>query len=431
MVGLTLAETRMSRFFQYLTFVILAAVTLSGAGCRRGPSEFILTSVIADSVELNTSGETILASVNPIIVATFNSDVDPGTVETSAISLIQEFDGSLIDITITTLGAVITINLNQELLPGTLYKLEFTDDLGSIDGIAFNTVTYSFSTPGTFAPKGALAHWMFEGNADEQSGTFNPAPDGIIAITYGPSRNAGAGLAAIFDGDRSIIEIPNGDALMNTSNFTLSFWVKTDSDGHTDASGNPAGYLVMGLGAFFGFQFEISADFSSCNLVARFDVQDQVSVSSDLLFIGDGKIRDNGGWIGTEYCKNLTGSKGVAGLLKDKWAQVVCMYESSSRRSSLFINGEKMIVNNFNLWPEGDDRHFITGLKYDGAEPLTFNELAFGFMQSRGGSILDTDPRYGYDFITSNHFKGLLDDVRIYHRTLTEMEIRHMYDSEK
>ena len=53
---------------------------------------------------------------------------------------------------------------------------------------------------------------------------------------------------------------------MNSNDFTICFWVKTDSEGHLDASGNPKGHFVMGLGAFFGFQYEILVAMMGLNL---------------------------------------------------------------------------------------------------------------------------------------------------------------------
>jgi hypothetical protein len=43
----------------------------------------------------------------------------------------------------------------------------------------------------------------------------------------------------------------------------------------------------------------------------------------------------------------------------------------------------------------------------------------------------DNEPWGGYDFPGANHFKGQLDDVRIYHKVLSPVEIQLMYDSEK
>ena len=59
------------------------------------------------------------------------------------------------------------------------------------------------------------------------------------------------------------------------------------------------------------------------------------------------------------------------------------------------------------------------------------NELAFGFIQSRGGTLWDTESWGGYDFTTADHFKGQLDDIRIFHNALTAAQITALYQSEK
>jgi hypothetical protein len=97
----------------------------------------------------------------------------------------------------------------------------------------------------------------------------------------------------------------------------------------------------------------------------------------------------------------------------------------------MYINGEKMKAQDFNLWPDGDDKRSVTGMTYAGVAPETVNELAFGFIQSREGTLWDSEAWGGYDFPGANHFKGQLDDVRIFHKAITETEIRLMYNSEK
>ena len=63
--------------------------------------------------------------------------------------------------------------------------------------------------------------------------------------------------------------------------------------------------------------------------------------------------------------------------------------------------------------------------------PEVVNELAFGFIQSRAGTLWDGESWGGYEFPGANHFQGQLDDVRIYHKALTAAEIDLMYKSEK
>lgn len=408
--------------------VTMFCVILSG--CKKDPTDFLLNSLITGTTDIHVSSPPVIMSASPIIVASFNSNVDSKTADSSNITLIRDYDNYVAGLIITSQGTTITITPAEALGPGSLYRLILKAGLKSEHGLAFTEASFSFTTPGTFVPTGAIAYWNFEDNANDQIGNKNPTAYGIVDIAYTESRNTAAGKAASFNGTTSIIEIPKGDILMNSPNFTLSFWVKTISRGLVDESLNPAGFFVIGLGAFFGFEFEISADFGFCNFTASYDTGGG-AISEDLTFLGDGKNKDNGGWQGWEFCRNLTGSGGVAALLKDKWAQVVYMYEATSKRGILYINGEKMKVINFNLWPEGNDRRKVTGMKYSGNTPETVNELAFGFIQSRAGTFYDSNPKYGYDFPGANHFQGQLDDVRIFHEVLTETEIQLMYNSEK
>jgi hypothetical protein len=288
-------------------------------------------------------------------------------------------------------------------------------------------LTRTFTTLGSYAPTGAIAYWSFENSANDQVGTYNPKTDGVIDIAYAPSFNTVAGQCAVFNGTTSIIEIPNGDQLSNTADFTISFWVKTKSEGHVNAEGNPKGHFVIGLGAFYGFQFEIPGDYGSCKLAGQYELADGTTAGEDLWFPGDGKTGANGGWQGWTFCKDLTSSGGVAGLMKDKWAFVVCTYNGASKIGTMYINGEKMKAQDFNLWPDGDPKKGVKGLKYGGKTPDVVNELAFGFIQSRAGTMWATEPWGGYNFPTANHFGGWLDEVRVYHKTLSETEISTMY----
>jgi len=71
-----------------------------------------------------------------------------------------------------------------------------------------------------------VAYWSFDGNANDQTGNYNAPTAGIIGITYVTGRNAASGQAASFNGTTSLIEIPNGDVLENSADFSLSFWMK-------------------------------------------------------------------------------------------------------------------------------------------------------------------------------------------------------------
>lgn len=412
--------------------LMLAVLVVALNSCKKDedPSPLSLVALVAGTIDLNGAVSPSDVPVNPTIVATFNVNVDPATATNANIIMEQDYDGMDIPLTISVSGKELTITPANNLGSGALYELNFGAGLESTDGLSLTALTRTFTTEGAFVPSGVIAHWPFENDANDAVSTFDPDGNGVVAITYAASRNADAGMAATFDGDVSIIEIPNGDELMNTDNFTLSFWVKTNSDGHVDANANPAGHFVIGLGAFFGFQFEINGSYDFCKMPVWFEYADGTGgTGGDLGWNGDGITKDNGGWAGTTFNDE---EQDIPSLLKDKWAHVVYVYDAAEKTRSIYINGELRIQQDHDLWPEPNEiQQTVVGLKYGGTEPDVVNELAFGFVQSRAGTMWDAEPWGGYDITTSNHFKGQLDDVRIFHKALTATEISLMYDSEK
>lgn len=408
--------------------MIAAASLMMVQSCKKAPVELLLETVTATG-EIDLNGATAPTNIptDVVITATFNVDIDATTATAANITLTQDYDDADIALTITATGNTLTIAPTSELSSGALYQLQFGTGLMSAedDLSLIAAVTRSFTTLGTFVPSGVIAYWNFEGNADDVVGDYDPTAAQIVAITYTDSRNAAAGTAATFDGDASIIEISNGDELVDATDFTLSFWVKTNSTDHV------GGHFVIGLGAQYGIQYEIYGGYDGSKLAISYEVPEQTgNVSEEMWFPNGATDNTNGGWMGWDFAKNLTAEEMIA-LLKDTWLHVVFTYDGAEKASTLYFNGEKMKSYDFDLWPDGDTKRGVTGMKYMGSEPDVVNELAFGFVHSRAGTMWDTEGWGGYDFPDANHFKGQLDDVRIFHKALTGTEIELMYDSEK
>jgi Concanavalin A-like lectin/glucanases superfamily/Bacterial Ig-like domain len=402
-----------------LIFGLLLGTSVFLSGCKKDePTPLTIDTIMAGTVDLNTATAPIGVPVNASITVTFSTDLDVTTATSANITLTQDYDNTDIPMDIQASGNTITLIPNAYLGTGALYVLDFGAGLMSTDGLALTAVSRSFTTEGAFAPAGVIAYWPFENSATDVAGDFDPNTDAVVDITYAASRNTAAGQAASFNGSTSLIEIPNGDQLMNTHDFSLCFWVKTNSADKTN------GHFVMGLGGWNGFQFEIFGAYDGCKLAAQYDLGDGTSASEDLWFPANGDL----GWQGWTFCKDLTGSGGLAFLIKDKWAHIVCVYNSTTKIGRMYINGELMKEQDFNLWPDGDPKKGVVGLKYNG-DPAG-NQLTFGFIQGRNNRII-TDTWADPADPANNHLKGLLDDVRIYHKALTENEVLLMYNSEK
>lgn len=405
----------------FSTMLVLLAFTLVFTSCKKDETTpLTLSSMVAGSIDLNAATAPTNVPVSPTIVATFSTEIDPATAVSANITLTQDYDKANIPVTIAVDGKKITITPSSTLGNGALYRLAVTAALKAKNGEFIKAFERTFTTEGTFAPTGQIAYWSFEDNANDVVGNYDPSASGVIGITYTASRNAAAGKAATFNGTTSLIEIPNGDQLINTHDFTLAFWVKADSSKH--------GQFVMGLAGWYGTQFEIAGDYTWCKLAAQYDFGDGTSGSEDLWFPGNGQTKDNGGWQGWTFCKDLSTSGGVKGLLAAKWAHVVCTYNSATKVGTMYINGEKMKEQDFNLWPSGDKKKGVVGLKYAGA--ALNNTFVFGFIQDKTSPTIG-DSWADYNVTTNNHFKGQLDDVRVFHKALSASEISLIYNSEK
>lgn len=410
-----------------LSAMLAIAVLFQACGTDSEPQDLNIESMTVGDMDLNSATSPTGVPTDATIDVTFNSNVQAETATTANISLVQDYDSADIPVTISVNGATITIQPEEELGSGALYQVTLHNGLLNEDDQPLANTSRSFTTAGTFSPSGIIAHWTFEDSPDDITGNFPASAE--IDMTYTSSRNGDAGQAATFNGNTSIIEIPNGDQLIETDDFTISFWVKTDSQGHVNENNDPTGHFVLGLGAQFGIQFEIFGGYDGAKFAVQYDLGDGTSGAEDMWFPAEATDANTGGWQGWDYARSLS-SEQMTGLLKDNWLHVTLTYDSAQKKTTLFYDGEIMKSYDFNLWPEEDAKRGTTGLTYGGQEPDVVNELAFGFVHSRAGMMWDNEPWGGYDFPTAQHFKGQLDDVKIYHKVLTETEIQLMYASE-
>lgn len=412
---------------KYMMSLALMVFILQACDNDNGPVDLNIVSMTVGGEDLNGAVSPSDVAPDASVVITFNSDIKAETATSSNITLIQDYDDTNIELTITVDGPMLTITPSSALGSGTLYSFTVSMGLLNTDDQPLASTSRTFTTEGTFSPSGMIANWTFEETAEDIVGDYDPLATGVVDITYTASRNTAAGNAATFNGNTSIIEIPNGDQLVDTDEFTLSLWVKTNSDGHVNENDDPTGHFVLGLAAFYGLQLEIGGGYDFLKMPNWIALSDgSTRGGGDLFWNGDGKTRDNDGWQGTTF----NDVEDIATIAQDKWMQVVFVFSGSEKTRSMYVNGELRITHDFSLWPEEATERLVTGMAYGGVEPETYPELAFGFVQSRAGTLWDDQPWGGYDFTTSQHFKGQLDDVKIYHKVLTDTEIQLMYTSE-
>lgn len=425
-----------------ISFLFALGIFLIGA-CSDdgGPADLTVMSITAEGTsfengadvtkDLNSATAVIDVALNSNITIVFDREVDATSVSSSTVSL-SNADGD-VAATVSASGMTVTVDPDADMTRGTQHTLSISGVRASDEGM-LTALTRTFTTEGR-APvvvpnaDNMIAYYNFDGTTDDVVGDFDPNYE--AALTFGEDRFGQLNSTATFDGDETIIEVPGGDGLMAADDYTVSFWMKTNSVDHVNADGDPASYFVFGLGAFFGFQFEVPANFGSCKLAMSYENSEGDTYGEDLWFNGSGEDKDNGGWQGWDFVADLTGSGGVEGIIKDKWVHIVCTYNAAERQGTMYMNGTLMKSQDFDLWPDGDVKRTTSGVNYRGTSPEVEPELAFGFIQSRAGELWDAEPWGGYDFPTANHFKGDLDDVRFFDAPFSANDVEALYDAEK
>lgn len=432
----------MKNFKYFLLMLTIASFTMVSCGDDDStPANVAITAITADgtsfedgtavSKDLNGASSATDVALNSTVTITFDKEIDATTATSSNVQILEA--GSAVSATVSGAGASVTIKPNEDLKRGTSHTLSISN-VAAADGGMFETVTRSFTTEGrapVVVPNASaqVAYWNFDANTDDAVGDFNA--ENAIALTYGEDRFGQGNSTASFDGDETIIEVPEGSRLMDDGSIAISFWMKSNSTDHVNENGDPASMFVFGLGAFHGFQFEIPADFMSCKLAMTYELADGAGAGEDLWFPGNGQDNMNGGWQGWDFVADLTGSGGVAGLIMDKWVHIICSYDKATKKGQMFINGQLMKSQDFNLWPDGDPKRDVVGVLYNGDPVDVEDKLAFGFIKSADSPMWADTPWGDYYKPTANHFKGDLDDVRIFNAPFTIADAEALYNAEK
>ena len=423
----------------FLSLLAIGLFTTFGCGDDdSGGKALSLVSIEADGTDL-ASGDAITVDLNAAAAATdvpldaaITITFDAPVTHASADPNIKlTLGGTEVSTTHAHNGATVTLTPDAELERGTVYTLEIGAVEGE-DGETFTATTRTFTTAGraevTPPQDGSqLNYWPLDGNANSADGMQNGQE---FSMTYGTDRFGSINSAASFDGDVSLIEIPRGDELISES-MTISYWIQVDTLNHLNASGGNAGHFVMGVGDVYGFFVEIGGNGGTHKFTGRYQRDDGTTSANDFFVNADGKDGMNGGWVGIEFEADLTGEGGLASRWVDKWAHVVIVYDAAAKKRHLYVNGQLIETDNFNLTTGLLN---ITGMTFnddDAGTDVIGTALALGFNHDIETTHWDNEPWGGYDFTTSNHFKGMLDDLRIWEVALNETEVQTLYDAEK
>src|SRR5258706_538308 len=404
-----------------------------------------LISIEAGGVDLNVSNR---VAVKAPITAMFTTNISPLSVSDTSVLLTRDYDHAGVPLTLIVSGTILSIKPVADLISGAFYTLVITSEVKSTHGEAFGSVAISFKTAGLFVPSNQVAYWSFDNSTDDVVGAYDALEADRVGITFVPGKNDLSGQAASFNGTTSLIQIANGAALLKPE-FAISFWMKLISDVHVDSNGKQKGSFVIGLGNAHGLQFDVDPNYAWCRFSQGFLLGDLKSTATnDFQFFANGaskeNIRNNPDSLVAGGIENATvfnqdfGSVGLKQRLDNEWAHIAMTFTDTTKTRTLYINGEKMYQQELSLLNDTKVNPVLRPLAT--VKSLTFvsdtdiparydDKLVFGFWQSKestfGGAL------GSYSNTDANHFKGLLDVVRIFNRALSEKEVSLIYEGEK
>jgi len=186
----------------------------------------------------------------------------------------------------------------------------------------------------------------------------------VNSPTYGTGRSASSGSALQLNGINQYVSLPSSISI--TNEISISFWMKTNL---SDNASWPSGTFIV--------------DRDLCNPLRDWSVG-----------LGSGgKLQFNTGKVGTDYV--LTSTTNVN---DDNWNHIVVVRDTMNQIKRIYINGQ---LNT----------------------SVSFYKQAFANNSINiyvGASVCETS--------THHYYKGLIDDLRLYNRVLTEAEIQQLYN---
>ncbi len=223
----TSATNAIAADLQALTTFTFAVTAVDESGNESAATTVVVTTGVEeapDTIPPSTPGNLeAMAGSNSIGLSW-----DPSTDNQAVAGYIVYVDGVLYDSLSASGTSIVITGLESE----TLYTFEVQafDLAGNLS--EFAEITISTSAPVDAGEDGLVAHYPFEGNADDATPYLN---HGVIAgdVLFEEVPDRG-GMAIKFDGDQDSVLAPNAVQL-NSDYTTVSFWVRVDDQNLQDA----------------------------------------------------------------------------------------------------------------------------------------------------------------------------------------------------
>ncbi len=240
---------------------------------------------------------------------------------------------------------------------------------------AFSFTTVSMAqVPSYVSSSGLVGWWPFNGNANDESGSGNNGT--VNGATMTTDRFGVANKAYNFDGVDDYIFIPDNPQLNFTTDISYTVWYLANQQGFNSWNGFYTGcVLSKGLSnTNYGYLLWVIYDY---------DIQDPY-------------FCDNGIMPHASF-PSISGSYPIACQPFGVWTNFTVTFSNSLMK--FYLNGELIQTVNTSI----------------NSIMNSNNNLIFGFLE--GG-------------VNEQHFNGLIDDIGIWNRALTECEVADLYNTQ-
>lgn len=249
--------------------------------------------------------------------------------------------------------------------------------------------------PNTIATSHLVAHFPFDGNATERISGINPTAQPGVTYVAGRRNQAFQGA----DNAYLRYALPTGSSLRTLTSFSISMWLRSPL-----VTGDPVPTI---------FEIGNSADLFWGNLKVHLE---RLPATADSLNIRTYFRKGGVPWEG-----QFTGFAS-RNFTVDRWMHLVLQYDATTSKFTMYLNGAKVTTTPDveDRWAEGSDvtpRRPLGALNFVNPDVITIG----GWRPRIDGNA--TDPWMGW-------FRGNLDELRLFSRALTAVEVKALYDAE-
>jgi hypothetical protein len=267
--------------------------------------------------------------------------------------------------------------------------------------------------PSTIAAANLVAYFPFEGNGTDEISKMTPSNTATTTVTFVDGRRGKAFQGAADANSGLLYNLQASSKLKTLKAFSFSGWLKTVPN--TIATGNPPEQMVFQLDGTGDWIWGNLFLLQHRNFPEEPDNAHHTTAEFDCYFWKE----DADAW------KGQRGNGWDLDVTSPQWRHIICTYDNVSSEFHAYVNGVHVTnpdgteYSGSKRWQkEGEDMP-LGDLKFTNAE-----KFAIGAWCNRlaGTDLLEDD--------WASPYKGQIDELRIYDRSLTKEEAKKLYDAE-